>query len=684
MRPPCNPFRYVSRLWRLGLALMMLSGLALAASPRLSTSDPATVTWQGDIEPLFDRECVKCHGPIKQKGGLDLSRFQSAVTGGQSGPAIVPGSPEASLVYRYLKKDSDPHMPPKKQLETREMATIARWIAHLSLGDPEGEPEPSPPSHPSSGTPREPLPDTVSGRPVHQVIDYLIREEWNQRKLVPTSLSDDRTFVRRVYLDLNGRPPSVEEANHFLYSGDSAKRSRLIQRLTRSPDYARHMAGIFDLLLLGRKGTTEQDQRHQHGWMSFLNRAFAKNRPWNEVIYEIILARQPRDHPSDPTAGALWFLYEHKNNHQSIAESIAPMVFGTQIKCAQCHDHPLAHEIKQSHYWGLVAAFNRSKNVTTKAGLGVAESAIGGFVNFANLQQESQPARLVFLNGKSIKEKRPQPGEEEQDSPEAYHVVPPEKDQEPSLAAIPRFSRREGFAQAVTRDNPLLAKAFVNHVWALLLGRGLVHPVDEINSKHPASHPELLDWLANAFVDSQYDMRALIEAIAQCQAYQLTAAPDATHIEHPDAFAYALEKPLTAETLMRLLITATGHSPEEYRRHFPEKAKGLRASITTQFPDLLPVTYQATLQQAMFLTNSPEIDHLLTPRVGNVIDRLLQIKDRDQRIRETFLALLGRHPDATELDYIRAFLKDRKDHPLRGQKQFMWSLLATPEFQLNR
>src|SRR5262249_41118676 len=151
-------------------------------------------------------------------------------------------------------------------------------------------------------------------------------------------------------------------------------------------------------------------------------------------------------------------------DHQAIAEAVAPIVYGTKINCAQCHDHPLAREIKQAHYWGLVAAFNRSKNV--EGGSTVGESAIGGFVNFTNLKKESQPAVVTLLNGRTIEEARP--SGEEKDSDDNY-VDPKAK------IRVPKFSRREAFADAATRDNPLLARAFVNRMWSVFLGRGIVN-----------------------------------------------------------------------------------------------------------------------------------------------------------------------------------------------------------------
>src|SRR6185436_9326915 len=107
--------------------------------------------------------------------------------------------------------------------------------------------------------------------------------------------------------------------------------------------------------------------------------------------------------------------------------------------------------------------------------------------------------------------------------------------------AVPKFSRRQAFADAVTRDNPLLARAMVNRVWAMLFGRGIVHPVDLMDSKHPPTQPELLDWLARDFERSGYDVKRLVRALCNTRAYQLDSKPASSKKPaSPDSFAQAL------------------------------------------------------------------------------------------------------------------------------------------------
>ncbi len=374
-------------------------------------------------------------------------------------------------------------------------------------------------------------------------------------------------------------------------------------------------------------------------------------------------------------------------------------MFGLQVKCAQCHDHMVAREIKQAHYWGMVAAFNRSKNVDTPKGPGVAESAIGGFVSFANLKKESQPALLTFFNGRSIEEQRPKEGEKENDAPELY-IVPPGRQTEASETrpqrrrrqaaskadevAVPKFSRRQAFADAVTKDNPLLARAMVNRMWALLFGRGIVHPVDLMDSKHPASHPELLDWLSRDFERSGYDVKRLIRTLCNTKAYQLdsrAARRGQAKSPAPETFARALDKPLSAEQLLRTLLVATGNQPDQDGKIAGLSERDLRYAFIAQFPDLFPAEYNATLAQAMFLSNSPLFDQLLTARGDNLVARLAAENNAEARVRRAFDAVFAREPDREELRECVAYLAARS--PEAGAKQLLWAMLSSAEFQLN-
>lgn len=662
--------------------IALLAGISpplVAQSAQKPPSADAEKLWTNRVEPLLDKYCLKCHAGVKQAGGLDLRSLDTILRGGGRGSALLPGSPNASRIVQFVLPKSDTHMPPdpKKQMTAAEISDLKTWISALPA------PKSPPPANVSANaawateylaTYRRSLParpNPPENLAASDAIDWILNEDWKRDKVAPSRLCDDSAFARRIYLDVAGRIPSQDELKRFLSDPKSDKRTRLADSLLASDDYPRRFRELFDAMLMGRPTERAARERQSQGWNAFLEESFRANRPWDDVARDILLAR-----PAEGARrGAFWFLAERNNSHQAIAEAVAPVVFGVQIKCAQCHNHPLVWEIEQRHYWGLVATFNRSKNVETEGGLGVGESATGGFINFANLKKESQPAVMVFLNGKSVPERIPAPNEKEPDSPDLYAVPPPKEGGKPRTPPIPKFSRREAFAEAATKGNPQLARAFVNRIWAALMGRGMVHPVDQIDSRHRPSHPELFDWLSRDFEKSGYDIKRLVRNIVLTRAYQLDSKPSGATPPRPESFARGLEKPLTAEQLLHSLVVATNNKVDA------EALGKMERAFVATFPDVLPEIYNPSLQQALFYTNSPILDGLLKSSPGNTAAKLTALTTPEARIREAFRAVLGRSPDAAELQQCKALLASQS--PEKGSRNLLWALLTCAEFQVN-
>ena len=292
-----------------------------------------------DAKAILSDRCTKCHGGVKHKGGLDLRAVPNILRGGESGPAVVPGDPSASLLVEVLQADGDPSMPPKGDpLAPEEVAKISQWI--VSLGEAEED----------AG--KTVIPEGMSP---HLVIDFLIARAWQEHKVTPSAVIDDATFVRRAYLDLIGRIPTVSERRSFLAQSDSSKRRQLVDDLLDHPESARHFAEIFDTVLLGRQhgiiGGGQRPLQRDDDWHAYLRWIFETNRPWN-VVARDLLGVQRRE---DEAKGARWYLGSHRDDHEDMVRAIAPTLLGKQIACAQCHNHPIIPEIEQRHYWGLVA-----------------------------------------------------------------------------------------------------------------------------------------------------------------------------------------------------------------------------------------------------------------------------------------------------------------------------------------
>ncbi|MEP6673149.1 MAG: DUF1549 domain-containing protein [Chthoniobacter sp.] len=618
---------------------IVVSLLFSLTAGRLAYGTDAAALWSAKVQPIFDVNCVKCHGPLDQKSGLELDTPQAVLKGSEDGAVVVPGKPEDSALFQNLATKADPHMPPKKQLTDAEREAVREWIAALTAAQADATIKPHPARHFESIT---------------QAVDTLTTEGWTERGVEPAPAVDDRTWCRRVYLDLAGRIPTANETEDFLKAPLETRRAALVDRLLKSEEYVVRMRELWDVFLMGRgKRENNEGRRKQSGWWTFLEDAFRKNRPWNQTVHAILVARA--DKPENK--GSPWFLYERKNDFQRIAEAVAPVVYGTKIDCAQCHNHPLAREIKQEHYWGLVSAFNRGKNA--EGGTAVGESAIGGFINFTNLKKESQPAVVTLLTGKMIAETWPAGDQKEQDSDDKY-VDPAAKPR------VPKYSRREAFADAATTDNPLLARAFVNRLWATFTGRGIVFPTDEMNGRNVPSHPELLDWLAQNFIAKNYDVRGEVRGIVLSKVYALGASKAA-----PEAFAGALERPLTAEQIARSWRIAAGLPPAD---------DTLRKAVIAAMPDVLPKDYNATFQQAQFLSNSPALAALSQPADGNTAARVAALPETSARAREAFLAVYGRLPDSEEAAQAEAFLNGRADKPADAVRDLLWALMTSAEF----
>ena len=620
----------------------------------------------GPAHPLLAENCTKCHGGAKQKAGLDLRSIESALDGGESGPAIVPQQPGDSLLIKVLAADADPHMPPKKQLTPEQIDTLRTWVAHLGTEGGAAKHEPAQPTkiHVPGGT--DPA----------LAVDLFVSARWQEAGVSPAGRVHDERFVRRAYLDLVGRIPTDTERDTFLAARESDKRSALIDHLTEEPEHAAHLAEVFNVAFLGREDGKKRKRDQRKRWLEYLRWVFETNRAWDQVGRDLLLARPG----SDRERGAAWFLYEQRDDHQLMATRASAALLGKQVQCAQCHDHPVAPEIEQRHYWGLVSFFSRSINVDTPAGPGVAERANGGYAKFSNLEGESHETELVMLSGETIDEPG---GRREQDARELYNVAPPaqwfrklKKDEKLKKKLdqlpVPKFSRRAEFAELATRDNPDFARATVNRLWAIVFGRGLVHPVDQMDSAHPPSHPQLLDWLARDFSANGYDVRRTIRALMKTRAYQLDSRVPGDGLPPLDSlFARALDKPLSGEVLYRSMRVAAGHGTGA--------DDSMRDAFVRIFPDMFAETYSPSVQQAMFITNGRIIDQLLS---GNspIIKRLSELPDANAITDEAFVQILGRHPRDDEEKKSAKFLTETSPDKIR---QLCWALLASAEFRIN-
>lgn len=647
-----------------------------------------------DVEAVLSTHCFKCHGEKKRSGKLDLRTLESIRAGGKRGPAIAASDVEASRILQLVQPGAKPHMPPgkKKQLSSEEITTLTKWIHGLSTvhstEDTRSdssfiEADSSEDIASDSDSPSDNSVSISKDTEPNVAIDKFVSANYERLGIAPADQCNDATFVRRIYLDLLGRIPTIVESRQFLTNtnDDDRHRHELIERLLENDEFPQHWAKLFDAMLMGRKEKKLSD-RKRHGWHKYLEAVFKDRKPWDEVAREILLARGGTN--GEPKQrGHLWFLYERDNKHQDMAEAIARGFFGVDIACAQCHDHPMADEIEQAHYWGLVGFFKRTTNTKSDNGIALAESAIGGFDSYANaLTGSTDESVLTFLDRQPVAETRPEKPEKQKDKDEFYTNV----EREPR---VPKFSRRQKFVDEILEDHPLLARAMVNRVWAILMGRGLVHPIDKMDSQHPASHPELLDWLAADFANNDFDVLRLVEAIVKSRTYQLDSRRpiDATgNPIEPSTFAYGLQKPLPAETAVGALQTALQLSDEETDEELGKQFRKL-------FPDIVIENQLTTLKQTMMLSNHLKLrDTYLFAAKKLVRDGEQEAKQRsadkhllttNDFIQRLYERVFVRTAEEDELNAVQRYLQARESRLQEALADVLWAMTTSAEFRFN-
>jgi predicted nucleic acid-binding Zn-ribbon protein len=339
--------------------------------------------------------------------------------------------------------------------------------------------------------------------PLHERIDALIESEFAGPLTPPASEAD---FVRRAYLDLVGMIPPAEEARAFFADAAADKRARLVDRLLATPQHARHLAIHFDLTLMERRPQKHVDAS---AWQQFLFQSCLTNKPWHLLVREILAA----DGAEEATRMAARFNLDREADPNLLTRDTGRIFFGMNLACAQCHDHPNVPDYLQRDYHGLFAFFNRTYLFTRDRDKKafVAEKAEGD-VTFASVfTKESGATRPRLPGGAQLTEPNfPRFAE--------YLVPPDTKDK--NLRPVPKYNRRAELAKAATEsNNRAFNRNIVNRLWAMLMGRPLVAPMDELHSQNPAAYPALLDLLAAEFAAGGYDTRAFLRELALTRAY---------------------------------------------------------------------------------------------------------------------------------------------------------------------
>ena len=525
--------------------------------------------------------------------------------------------------------------------------------------------------------------------PLRQVIDEHISAGWQAAGITPAELSSDAEFLRRITLDLTGTIPTAVATRAFLNDPATDKREKLIDRLLASPEYARNMQLIFDPLLLERQYANYVNEAE---WTEYLRASFATNKPWDQLVRELLTA----DGTDPQTRPAMRFLlvrtldsYRVLNPNASTRD-IGRLFLGINLQCAQCHDHPTIKDYHQADYFGIYAFLSRSAifmaTVDGKQVAQFSESAEGN-VTFTSVfdKEKKTHATNPHLPGQpEIVEPTFEKGKE-------YAVGPAN-----GVRPVPAHSRRLELGKLLpSTANAPFNRNIVNRLWFLMMGRGIVHPVDLHHGENPPSHPALLAQLGERFAAMKYDIKGLLREIALSRTYQLSSVPAAgAAVPAPASFAYGRLKPIGPEQFARTMLEATGMADlqraslgatatEEALYGVQKGAFGPFVTFFASPPGQAEGSFQSSLEQGLFLGNGDTLRSWLAPQKGNLTDRLMNIPEPAVLTDELYLSIFTRLPTAEESAEVTEFLKERTSDRVEALQELMWAMLTSVEFRFN-
>lgn len=606
-----------------------------------------------EVRSIFAHNCYKCHSAAKIKGELRLDRKDFVFKGGESGPVIEPGHPEESEMIRrlLLPRDDDDSMPPKgKKLADEEIATLQFWIKA-------GAPWPDNADEKSvyrvaELAPRKPkLPADEPG--LNNPVDRFVNVYFDEKKVEWPEPVGDNLYIRRVYLDIIGLLPAPEKIAAFAVDPNPNKREMLVRELlNRNDDYAQHWLTFWNDALRNDYTGTGYITGGRFDITEWLYESLQKNKPYNVFVRELI---SPDDRSSGFIRGIQWrgVVNASQRVEMQAAQNISQVFLGLNLKCASCHDSFISD-------WKLSDAYA-----------------------FANIFSDStlEINRCDKPTGKMAGTK----------------IIFEELGKIDSSLTVEEKLKQ--LADYLTQPkNGRLYRTIVNRIWAQLMGRGIVEPVDLMDNE-PWSQ-DLLDWLASDFVENGHDLKDLIFTITTSKTYQLPSVGmkhegDVTAADY--VFKGMHRRRLSAEqfadAVSSIVYPVYSDTLKNYKPmknlnldyHYPFA----RASLVKNDPFLTALgrpnrenvstsrSSQANLLQALELTNGDAYNVALDAGAKRWHERY---PDGKQLVNEIYRQSLGRQPDKAEME---AALKIVGTSPTQEDvEDLLWSVMLLPEFQL--
>lgn len=528
-------------------------------------------------------------------------------------------------------------------------------------------------------------------RDVVTQIDRLIRLGWEDAGVRPSREATDGQWCRRVYLDLVGRIPTVDELQAYLQLGQRGRQRRaklvvqLLDDARYGDDYRRYWTGWWTNLLIGRSGGTGTDRMvSREGLESYLQECLEQNRRYDQMVHQLLVARGTNTPGSPGFNGAVNFLTAKLQDDATQATADTARIFlGLQVQCTQCHNHPF-NDWKQDQFWSLNSFFRQA-------------------VALRRFDSQSGYVRMVELADQDFA------GENRRfRTPERAEVYYELRNGD-LRAAYPRFVDGtaidpSGYVEDVVRRHELadlitssdyLSRGLVNRMWAHFLGYGFTRPVDDMGPHNPPSHPDLLDYLADQFRSADYDLKRLMLWVTLSEAYSLSSqqtrsnAQDDPTLGDSPLFSRFYLRQMRAEELYQSLLVATQADQAEEDAQAQQEARRRWLSqfviaFGTDEGDEIS-TFDGTIPQTLMMFNGPLVRQATRAGGNTFLGRVARdgTLPSTEKVQRLYLAALARPATRGELNLFSQLVTARQGQVEQALEDLWWALLNSNEFILN-
>ncbi len=504
------------------------------------------------------------------------------------------------------------------------------------------------------------LDPVADARSLARRIDQLIVASWKDTGIKAAPRADDSTFLRRLHIDLGGRIPSLLDIRDFLDDDRPNKREIRIEELLANENFARNFGAYFRHVML--QGTNNsQFQGLEPQFELWLRQRLQANTGYDKIVHELLLSQangfQNRGGMPANTGSPQAFFFANENKPENLAGATSRVFLGVKLECAQCHAHPFA-KWKRDQFWEYAAFFSgiQQFNGRNRGGFNVNSREI-------KIPNTDKVVKARFLTGEE----------------------PTWQDGAPTIKVLADWT--------TSPDNPYFARAAVDHIWTYFFGVSLLEPILEPNEDSPPAHPELLDTLAKEFANHNFDLKFLVRAIVQTEAYARISGTVTAHKDEIYLFARMPVRGLSPEQFFDSLCEATDYvDPYANQMQFqqvqfnggqPTPRQAFLSKFTSQ--DRRTETHTSILQ-ALFMMNGKFLAERTKLENNKSLYTIATAPTSTARRVETlYLLVLGRQPRADELTRRVRYIET--GGPTRDQRQAVadvyWALLNSGEFLLN-